>query len=545
MKATIRSIALAIAATALAGCEKNLPGAKADAVLVELAPNVVSSAEGSLHVRARVFDASAPLVGWTVRIQISYVDRNGGVRTFAGPTGETDRTGALEHIFEGLYWEGSGTVTAEVLDELGQPYIGRNDVAVRGEATFSVLDRSPPVITIQGVGADNKVGPGLPIDVPVTVSDEIGVSQVFFEAFGEANTFDSTLIASGSTGATVTFSFDVPGGALSGPTITLYAMAEDLSGNRSAAVPVVLTVDPTISIAVPPGFTGTEITNLGTTPTALAVSPMLDGGVNYVYVADDAGAACGNRCLRKIDPTTGAVADTIALVNAEFTGFPLGLAFDATGAFAYVMEGGVGNPDSGLWRLEFQAGMGYTALTPCNVLVGNNFADPFHAIVDGTDVVFVDAGDERIKKFAVADCDGTGDATDVTGAIFAQFGGGNGWGITQIPASDYLSSDEGNDLIYRSVPGTGATTVYETGGGVSPASLNAPIGVDWLAGGATSYADSLFVANSGSQRVVSTRGNFTTRSFATLRNDPLDLGFFGGNLFIVTVNGRVYRVGGF
>ena len=88
----MRSIVLGcIVSLLLLGCGGSSK-TKADAVTVELAPDVVSSQDGTLHVRATVLAGSSPLKGRTVRIGIAYADRNGNLRTFAGPTANTDRS---------------------------------------------------------------------------------------------------------------------------------------------------------------------------------------------------------------------------------------------------------------------------------------------------------------------------------------------------------------------------------------------------------------------------------------------------------------------
>ena len=57
MTRTTTAVGLFASLAMLSGCERSLPKAKADAVLIELAPDVVSSEDGSLHVRATRFMA--------------------------------------------------------------------------------------------------------------------------------------------------------------------------------------------------------------------------------------------------------------------------------------------------------------------------------------------------------------------------------------------------------------------------------------------------------------------------------------------------------
>ena len=76
----------------------------------------------------------------------------------------------------------------------------------------------------------------------VHAKDEIGISQVFFEATA-GNRDRSTVIASGSIDTTVGFDYKVENVSI-GSTVTLFALAADLSGNQAAAQPVMVTVVP-------------------------------------------------------------------------------------------------------------------------------------------------------------------------------------------------------------------------------------------------------------------------------------------------------------
>ena len=107
-----------------------------------------------------------------------------------------------------------------------------------------MLDRTPPTVSITPPPSDTiRIGNDVTVEVHVT--DEIGVSQVFFETSGDGFNRDrGTVVASGSTDATVSFDFQVRDSAAVGSTITLYALAADLSGNQAAAEPVTLTVVP-------------------------------------------------------------------------------------------------------------------------------------------------------------------------------------------------------------------------------------------------------------------------------------------------------------
>ncbi|MCA9676321.1 MAG: hypothetical protein H6708_10175 [Kofleriaceae bacterium] len=518
-------IALVIATSAtIYGCGDPAP----DGVLVELSPDLISSIDGTTTVRAMVIEERTPLENQPVRVSVAYTDRNGVEHAVDPVDGTTDVRGAFEATIEGLTWEGTGTVTAEVLDASGQP-VAIDGVGVAGAATFAVIDRTPPQVEILPPTTDLHVGPGLPIDVQVRVQDEIGVAEIFFEADGEASRQRSTVVASGSTDATVTFRVDVPNDANPGPTITLYALASDLSGNQAAAEPVVLIVDPAIAIATPPGLDGALITD-GTQqalddPRAIAVSPM-DG---KIYVADNSGGACNGACIRQIDPADGSVSATVVMVGQ---GDLEGVAFDQTGANLYYSD-----RQDRLGRMAWNAGtMRYENATICNNVSAQNPQSPYHLVVDPTLGVVV-ADDDRQRLLQLPDC------TQAQPTSLSNQGLDSPRGVARGAAGEFYVSDDNRDTVYKVDRTTGAVTSFED------RNLNQPYGLEWLAGGTSEFADSLMIAERGDRLVVSSRGD-GTRAVAYLRNNPVDVAIAGGTMYILTRpsannRGRVFAVTGF
>ena len=202
--------------------------------MVQLSPEVISSLDGTLSVHTIVLGDRDPLPDTAVDVTVAYTDRNGTDHAIAPASGKTDKTGAFDAALTGLMWDGTGTVTATVA---GGP---------TGTATFAVLDRTPPVLTITPP-ANNQVRMNTDVKISVHITDEIGTSQVFFEWSGnfngQFNRDRSTIIASGSADTTLSFDWQVPDN-IAGTTITLYALGEDLSGNQAAAQPVTVTVVP-------------------------------------------------------------------------------------------------------------------------------------------------------------------------------------------------------------------------------------------------------------------------------------------------------------
>ena len=220
-----------VAFVALTAC-----AASTNDIVIELAPEVVSSIDGTISVHAIAFADNETASGEKISLAVDYTDRNGTPHVIAPIEGKTDSKGAFDATFTGLEWDGTGTVTAT---------IGKDVVST---ATFAVLDRTPPKLEITPPAA-SSIRRGADIKVAVHVTDEIGISEVFFESAGNGqngggNRDRSTLIASGSPDTTVSFDLTVSDTLAVGSTFTVYALASDLSGNQQAATPITLTVAP-------------------------------------------------------------------------------------------------------------------------------------------------------------------------------------------------------------------------------------------------------------------------------------------------------------
>lgn len=196
-------------------------------VLVALAPDIVSSLNGTLAVRTTVLADREPASSEAVQITVDYKDRGGVAHVIAPVSGETDSKGVFEATLTGFTWDGNGTVTVA-------------GAGIEGSASFAVLDRTPPKVTITPPAA-TQVRRGTDITIKVHVTDEIGVSQVFFGSSDQSR--DRSLIASGAGDVTLDFDFQVPDFA-PGAIVTLFALGEDLSGNQGAAQPIMVTVVP-------------------------------------------------------------------------------------------------------------------------------------------------------------------------------------------------------------------------------------------------------------------------------------------------------------
>jgi hypothetical protein len=209
----------------------------ANDVTIELAPDLISSIDGTLAVHATVFRDRDPSRDEGLQLVIAYTDRNGAPHSIAPIDGKTDATGAFDATISGLLWDGTGTVKATVMNGTAPAMVGGHPLET--SATFAVLDRTPPKATIVPP-ASNRVSAGNGTTVQVHVTDEIGISEVYFE-WGGFQGRERTLVTSGA--ADLTVDFDVqPQDIQVGTSIMLYALAQDLSGNQGAATPISVTV---------------------------------------------------------------------------------------------------------------------------------------------------------------------------------------------------------------------------------------------------------------------------------------------------------------
>ena len=485
-------------------------------VIVELSPSVISSLDGTTTVSAIVTDGKTPLEDVGVHLSVTYEDRNGVPHAVDPVDGSTDARGVFHATLVGLTFDGAGTVIVETS-------------GVDGAASFAVLDRTPPKVEILPPTTDNRVGPGLPLDIQVRITDEIGVSKVTLDGTGAIQNARTTIVTSGAAETTLTFRTSIEAGAAPGPTIELHALARDLSGNVGVAPPLTLTVDPAISIATPPGLVGTLLVD-GTAqqiadPRAVTLSAQ-DG---HLYVADRAQTgACNPSCIWRVDATTGAIDPTPIVVGI---GDIEGIAVDATSDNLYFTDRA-----NRTGRLTWN-GTGYANPVGCSDANQQRPQEPFHLVFDGTLGLLV--ADNNLKDvIRVATC-----ASTSVGTTFSLNGNfDDPRGIAIGAAGELYVSDFNRDEISRVDRTTGVVTSFAR-------EIQEPYGIEWTGSGATVWANSLMVASFGDRIVESTTGLAST-SAAFLRNSPVDLTLAGGTMYVLTGpgfgnRGRIYKVTGF
>jgi hypothetical protein len=487
------------------------------AVAIELSPTVISSLSAETTVHAIVVGETTPLADEAVRVSVAYTDRNGTDHAIEPVDGRTDARGQFAAVIGGLAFDGTGTVTVEAAP------------GVLGTATFAVLDRTPPVIEILPPTIDNRVGPGLPLDIQVRVTDEIGVSEVTIDGLGTIIGSRSTVVSSGALDTTLTFRTGIPAGVAAGPNVRVFALARDLSGNIAAAAPITLTVDPAITIATPPGLTGALLADGDAqrlvSPRALAVSAQ-DG---HLYVADVARTgACNPSCIWRVDAATGAVDAAPVVVGS---GDIEGVAVDATSDNLFYSD-----RSNRIGRLTWN-GTAYVNDTTCNDVDAQRPKDPFHLVADaGLGVLVADDNNQQVVRVATCNAGAAGTSFSTNGNLNAPHG------IALGPAGEIFVSDFDRDEVRRVDRTTGVMTAFQSG-------IDRPYGIDFLAGTTSPFAGSLMVAAFDARTIESTRG-MGTQAAAFLRNTPIDVASAGATMYVLTApssgnRGRIYKVSGF
>jgi hypothetical protein len=217
-------------------------------VSAQLAPEVISSLDGTLTVHAAALADKDPATNEAIEITVDYKDRNGVAHTIAPVDGTTDDKGTFDATLTGFTFDGIGTVKVQLLSgAAGSAPLMSGGNPIEADATFSVLDRTPPTVTIMPP-ASTQVHVNGNATISVHATDEIGIGQVVFQTSGDTGggggngNGRSAVVASGAADTTINFDVQVSQNATIGSMITLYALASDLSGNEQAAAPVVLTV---------------------------------------------------------------------------------------------------------------------------------------------------------------------------------------------------------------------------------------------------------------------------------------------------------------
>lgn len=264
-----------------------IPGSNA----VDAESITVDADEGTAVVDLRLF-ANASSVGLPVSYAASIVDGFGNpVPGTATVTVPSDAGAAVDTSTNSIIFSSAGThtVTASLGDASDSELI-----------VINVTDfQAPSNVAITAPLAGSEFEPGDTVTVTVHAEDDVGLTQLVFQASGEASSSQMRLLPSDTTSTDQVFTFDIPGGARFGD-IDLIAQAVDGAGLITSSQVVTVRVDPAAGINLIGGFVADTVTQGGLidSPRGLAILG------SDLYVANDS----SDRLVR-VDVATGAQAN--------------------------------------------------------------------------------------------------------------------------------------------------------------------------------------------------------------------------------------------
>lgn len=148
--------------------------------------------------------------------------------------------------------------------------------------TLTVLDDTPPVVTLLGPAAGSAYGPGDTVTVMVAATDEVGVDTIGYTTEGALVLSGSTPISPSSTDTNASLTFIVPSGA-SEPELFIRGTARDTSGNEASSAPI--EVELTGADKIAPTTVVTSVSAPGTSATTTVAYTVLQGIDDLDHVA--------------------------------------------------------------------------------------------------------------------------------------------------------------------------------------------------------------------------------------------------------------------
>jgi hypothetical protein len=218
-----------------------------------------------------------------------------------------------------------------------------SEAAVR---TVTVLDTTPPSVTITAPAAGAEIDPRQPLEITVRADDPGRIAQVSIGVSGSVSASASRPLPGTETSAVETFSVSFTDAPPTGGTATITASARDAAGHTGTAAPVVVAirdvVGPTVvSIAPEDGATGVDAQPTITVTFSEAVDPASvagPGGVRLLRegapVAATLSMGSGDRTVA-LTPTAPLALNTLHTVEVgtgvrDRAGNPLSAAVTAS-----------------------------------------------------------------------------------------------------------------------------------------------------------------------------------------------------------------------
>lgn len=420
-------------------------------------------------------------------------------------------------IISPLVVKGTFPVTCSLLD-------GANNLVSSDSETLTVVDLTPPAVTITAPADGATFASGENFTVQVRGQDVVAVSQLTAQLVGLGqNDTESRIVASLSTDVTIPFGFTAgDAGSFSG-TQAIYAMGADGSGNLSTAAPVTINVRPFSILAAGIDAALVREDAAFNNPVAIAV---MNTAADPVLAVADPGAGGGTIWTVAYDRTNGT---STRSVFASPIGTVRGVEWDR---MTNVLWASV---DNTIQKYDASSGALLATITlpggsaPEHLVLGD--APWLYVAARGNDEILrIDTTNDGVQLLPyaiVAGCAGI-EYDAVTGSLFvSDFGGG---------ARVYELTPDGN------VDGMAdAVNTFMDAGTVFGPDPNDPRGLAYKGAGGT-YANQLLVANDGNAEIYNgTRDGVDANTFSDawstfLRSTrtPRDLAFHAnGNLYVL------------
>jgi hypothetical protein len=148
--------------------------------------------------------------------------------------------------------------------------------------TLNVVDQTAPVVTITQPASQTAFNYGDTVNITVSATDAVGVTQVRYQTQGALNLSGSQTVTPASQTAVASFSFVIPYG-VTDPNVKIYVYARDAAGNEGTAIPVDITI--TSADITPPATIVTSVAAPGSSPSTTVTYQVTSGLEDLDYVA--------------------------------------------------------------------------------------------------------------------------------------------------------------------------------------------------------------------------------------------------------------------
>lgn len=414
--------------------------------------------------------------------------------------------------------------------------------------TLTVLDLTPPAITIASPAAGTHFASGADVDVTVNATDVVGVTAVTAQVAGLGDSDGATELVTGdgalNKNVTKTFTLQAAGADSFGGTQTIYATGLDGSGNVANAPAVSVVIDP--FTVMPSGISPALVREdpSFSLPLSIVADPNPPANTARLFVGDIGGGGV----IWRVDYDR--ITQTSTMIAANTGLAAMGLELDAAGTQLFATSGNevhVFNHVNGtltfdrMITIPAAAALGHAVFGPTTVSFCPTGPCLYISDPGSQAVVLLDISNDGSTVFAsnATPRDGGGPALDEAS------------GIAYDPTTSRLFVSDGglfgggNDVVYELAPDgadgdvqTDSLRLFMDNGTPLGPDPDLPCGLEYRGlGGSGLFADQVFTANLGDDRMLNAvrdggDGNFLSDSWGTflegIGRTPIDLSFQAG-----------------